>query len=148
MASGIIPFEDQHYDELVAIWYRAVRQTHTFLAEADFEFYHRLVREGALKAAELWVEVDEGRKPRGFIGLEGAKIEMLFVDPGHFGRGIGTRLIRYAEARKGGDLQVDVNEQNEGARLFYSRYGFVQTGRSERDASGRPYPLLHMALNR
>ncbi|MFG0216780.1 acetyltransferase, partial [Brevibacillus porteri] len=28
------------------------------------------------------------------------------------------------------------------------RYGFVQTGRSELDGSGKPFPLLHLDLQR
>lgn len=142
----IIPFNAQDYDKLASIWYRSVCQTHTFLLESDLDYYHRFVQEGGLRAAELWVEIDESKEPRGFIGLGGSNIEMLFVDPSHFGQGIGTRLIRHAEAIKGKALRVDVNEQNEGGVRFYLRYGFVPTGRSERDDSGKPYPLLHLEL--
>lgn len=94
------------------------------------------------------MEVNERKEPIGFIGLVGTKIEMLFVDPYYHGKGTGSRLIKHAEKRHGSNLQVDVNEQNEGAHGFYSRYGFVQTGRSELDGSGRPFPLIHLELKR
>ncbi len=67
-------------------------------------------------------------------------------NPKYHGRGIGSRLINHAEKVKGSNLQVDVNEQNEGAYTFYKRFGFVQTGRSELDRSGRLFPLLHLIL--
>ncbi|WP_435920859.1 acetyltransferase [Paenibacillus sp. DYY-L-2] len=145
MTNAIFPFEEHHHDTLVDIWHRAVVHTHSFLSEEDLQFYHNLVRNGALREVELWIEVNEKEQPIGFIGLNGTKIEMLFVDPVHHGQGVGRRLIQHAERLKGARLQVDVNEQNEGAYAFYQRLGFVQTGRSELDDSGRPYPLIHLS---
>lgn len=140
----IIPFNEKYYDELVDIWHRAVVRTHTFLTEADMRFYHEIVRDGALRALEIWISVNEDRVPTGFIGLDGSKIEALFVDPDHHGKGIGRRLIQHAESLKGDNLQVDVNEQNEGACAFYQRLGFIQIGRSELDPTGKPFPILHL----
>jgi len=39
---------------------------------------------------------------------------------------------------------VDVNEQNPLVVGFYVRHGFVVLRRSETDAGGRPFPILHM----
>ncbi|AFH61690.1 GNAT family N-acetyltransferase [Paenibacillus caseinilyticus] len=148
MTIDIIAYQEKFHDQLVDIWYRAVRQTHAFLTEEDLEFYHGIVGGGALREVEIWVALRDHQVPAGFIGLDGTKIEMLFVDPEYHGQGIGSRLIRHAESIKGGTLQVDVNEQNDGACAFYKRYGFVQSGRSELDGAGRPFPLLHMDLRR
>ncbi|OXL84421.1 GNAT family acetyltransferase [Paenibacillus sp. SSG-1] len=144
----ITAYLEEDHDYLVELWYRAVRETHTFLTEADIAFYRRIVDEQALKHVEVWVEKDDSGVPLGFIGLDGSMVEMLFVDPDRHGQGIGTRLLRYAEQLKGSRLRVDVNEQNDGAYAFYQRYGFVRTGRSELDGSGRPFPLLHLELKR
>jgi putative acetyltransferase len=144
----ITAYLEEDHDYLVELWYRAVRETHAFLTEADIAFYRRIVDEQALKHVEVWVEKDDSGVPLGFIGLDGSMVEMLFVDPDRHGQGIGTRLLRYAEQLKGSRLRVDVNEQNDGAYAFYQRYGFVQTGRSELDGSGRPFPLLHLELKR
>ncbi|MFC4099383.1 acetyltransferase [Paenibacillus xanthanilyticus] len=138
----------EDHERLVDIWERAVRATHHFLQEADIVFYRDLVRDHALHAVELWLARHEDGHAVGFIGLDGPRIEMLFVDPNYRGRGIGSALIRHAERLKGNCLQVDVNEQNEGACTFYARYGFVACGRSEVDGSGRPFPLLHLQLRR
>jgi putative acetyltransferase len=148
MRNEIIPYRETDHDRLVEIWHRAVRQTHHFLTEEDIEFYRQLVQGGALREVEIWVALNDTEQPAGFIGLDGTKIEMLFVDPDDHGKGIGSRLIKHTECLKGSRLQVDVNEQNDGACAFYKRYGFVQTGRSELDGSGRPFPLLHLELVR
>jgi putative acetyltransferase len=140
----ITPYQESDHDILVDIWYRAVCCTHTFLTDSDIRFYRNIVQNGVLREVEIWVKRNESKKPTGFIGLSGTKIEMLFVDPEYHGMRIGSRLIKHAQQLKGSTLQVDVNEQNSGACAFYKRFGFVQIGRSELDSSGKPFPLLHL----
>ncbi|NUB06786.1 acetyltransferase [Azospirillum sp. Vi22] len=131
---------------LFAVWLAAVRSTHDFLNEEDIGFYADLVRDQYLPAAALMVAVDGDDRPVGFLGMTGSKIDTLFVDPVWHGRGIGRALV--ARAREGGpDLTVDVNEQNSAARAFYRRLGFREVGRSALDDSGRPFPLLRLALD-
>ena len=69
-----------------------------------------------------------------------------FLAPEHQRRGGGRLLVQHAQ-RIHGELTVDVNEQNPAACRFYEKCGFVTTGRSERDSTGRPFPLLHMRLS-
>lgn len=148
MNHHIAAFQEAEYGQLVEIWFHAVRETHDFLPEADFRFYHELIRAGALREAELWVAHTEEGQASGFLGRSGNKVEMLFVHPARHGQGIGRALLEHAKGLAEGPLQVDVNEQNTQAVTFYRRYGFEQTGRSELDGAGKPFPLLHMELRR
>ena len=132
-------------DALVEIWLRAVRATHTFLSEEDIEFYLHSMRAGGFTGVETWVLCSESGAPMGFMGLDGVKVESLFLAPEVHGTGGGRSLLRHAQTLKG-ELQVDVNEQNGAARRFYEACGFVVEGRSELDSTGRPYPILHMRL--
>lgn len=125
------------------IWRRAVRATHHFLAQADFDELDKMVGELYLPNADLTVAADESGRPRGFMGLTGSHIDSLFVDPDHHGEGLGRMMVEHA-ARLCGSLTVDVNEQNGQAVGFYQKLGFTQTGRSATDDDGRPYPILHM----
>lgn len=127
---------------LLAIWLRSVRASHTFLTEQDIQELLPLVRDCALPALELWVLTHEG-EPIGFAGLDGSKLEALFLDPAYFRRGGGRLLVEHARGLKG-QLVVDVNEQNPQALRFYEALGFHVIGRSEVDGSGRPFPLLHL----
>ena len=43
-----------------------------------------------------------------------------------------------------GITKVDVNEQNYQAVGFYEKLGFRKAGRSEKDGSGKDYPIIHM----
>lgn len=129
---------------LTAIWLRAVQATHLWLSAEDIAFYLPLVRDDYLPGLEVWVSDDEHAQPAGFIGLTGADVNMLFVDPAQHGKGHGSRLIRHAHGLRG-PLTVDVNEQQPQAHAFYLSRGFVAVGRSELDGQGKPFPLIHLA---
>ena len=133
-------------DALVSIWLRSVRATHTFLTEADIESLLPAVRDelDAPGDLELWVLGDaSGARPIGFLGLAGADVAALFLDPDHLRRGGGRMLVEHARSLRG-RLTVDVNEQNPDAVRFYEAMGFEVVSRSPDDGAGRPFPILHM----
>ena len=132
-------------DTLVALWERSVRATHEFLTEADIDALRPLVREALSDdALELWVLTEKADVPIGFMGLAGHDIAALFLEPARRGQGYGRRLVAHAQQLRGGQLTVDVNEQNPAARGFYEALGFRVVGRSPLDDGGRTFPLLHM----
>lgn len=132
----------EEYPRLVEIWRSAVDATHGFLAQRDrAEIEERLPTEYFPHVRVSVADVDGG--PVGFAGTSEGKLEMLFVDAAHRGRGIGSSLLTHV-VHEQDVTYVDVNEQNEQAVAFYTRSGFVLIGRSELDDAGRPYPLLRM----
>lgn len=124
------------------IWRDAVDATHDFLTRADRAAIEEEVK-GFLPFAPLWLAVDTRDRPVGFMLLDGASMEALFIDPAHRGAGVGRALVNHALGLHP-VITTDVNEQNAQAVGFYQRLGFVATGRSERDGQGRPYPLIHL----
>lgn len=130
-------------DNLLDIWLRSVRATHTFLTEEDIQSLFPLVRDAALVELELWVLCSDAGLPIGFLGLSGSKVEALFLAPEYRRCGGGRMLLDHARRHKG-PLTVDVNEQNPEAVRFYEACGFAVVGRSEVDGQGRPFPLLHL----
>lgn len=133
------------HPHLLNIWLRSVRATHHFLKESDIEELLPQLRDIYLPAVELWVAVDAEDCPLGFVGLNENHVEMLFIEPGLRGKGIGRTLLDHARGSRS-QMSVDVNEQNPDAVGFYLHYGFIQTGRSPLDGEGRPFPLLHLSL--
>ncbi|WP_366520172.1 GNAT family N-acetyltransferase [uncultured Carboxylicivirga sp.] len=84
---------------------------------------------------------------RCFAREQWGDLEMLFVHPKERGNGIGKDLLEYAiDEQK--VTKVDVNEDNEQAVGFYEKFGFKTCKRSELDLSGKPYPTLHMKLEK
>ncbi|MED7670400.1 GNAT family N-acetyltransferase [Pseudomonas moraviensis subsp. stanleyae] len=133
------------YEELTRVWEASVRATHQFLPDSYIELLRNLVLTRYLDAVMLICTKDPQQRITGFAGVAAGKIEMLFIDPDHRGRGLGKQLLRYAIERLNAD-ELDVNEQNPQALGFYEKQGFEVIGRSEVDGMGQPYPLLHMRL--
>lgn len=139
--------ELKDFPEIVEVWEASVRATHHFLTEEDILYFKPLILNEFLDAVDLWVALDRQNKIVGFLGVADSAIQMLFIHPDHRGKGAGRLLLHHAihalRANK-----VDVNEQNEQAIGFYQKMGFHTVGRSPLDSLGKPYPILHMELQR
>lgn len=131
-------------ERCMMIWREASEAGHPFLGAAALDADAALVREQYMPAADIRVAEME-RVVSGFIALLGSFIGGLFVDPSHHGRGIGRALVLDARSRLP-NLEVEVYEENAGARAFYSRLGFVEMGRRAHDDQGRPWPLIALRL--
>jgi|GEM_PF-1567338 len=144
----IIEIPDRkYYSELVEIWESSVRATHDFLTEEDIQSLKPLILNKYFPAVELKCIRDKFGQISGFTGIAEDKIEMLFVSPDSHGKGFGKELVEYSIRIFGVD-KVDVNEQNPSALGFYEHMGFRVESRSELDSQGKPFPLLHMILQR
>ena len=133
--------------QLLQVWESAVRQTHTFLSESEILRIKGYVPDTIGDVARLLVSMDESGKPVAFLGLEGSRIEMLFVDASHRGQGIGKQLVAFA-IENYAVSEVTVNEQNPLAIGFYEHMGFKSYKRTDFDEEGNPYPLLYMHLDK
>lgn len=138
----IIPADKKDYPILIDIWESAVQATHDFLSDEDFEFYKAHIPI-YFQHVSLYIYKDESGVIRAFLGISDDSIEMLFVDNGSRGTGIGKILLDYA-VNKLHAYKVDVNEQNVQALKFYYHLGFVEVGRDEYDGEGKGYPILHL----
>jgi len=136
-----------HYPTLLKIWESSVRATHDFLPEEEIQALRPLLENLYFPAVTLSIArlVEDGSIV-GFVGVSEKRIEMLFVEADQRGKGTGKALLRHAVVQ-GADA-LDVNEQNPQAVGFYQQQGFEVVGRSEHDGQGRPYPLLHMKLQK
>ncbi len=131
-------------NDLVGVWEKSVRASHTFLTEGDIVGLKPFVNE-ALGGIGTLIAAHDGNTYVAFIGIQDKKIEMLFVSPVHFGEGIGKRLVSIA-IQEHGATQVDVNEQNPKAAGFYCHMGFRTFRRDAVDDQGNPFPILRMSL--
>ena len=111
----IIEIKKTDYPILMDIWGSAVLNTHDFLKQEDFLYYKEHLPAYFQYVALYGCEQD-GRLV-GFIGVAENNIEMLFIH---------------------------VNEQNIQAVGFYQHMGFSVITRSDLDAEGKAYPILHM----
>lgn len=89
------------------------------------------------------VAEEEPGNPGAFLGVEGDRLEMLFLSSAERGKGLGRQLLEYAMDRYG-VRELTVNEQNPQAAGFYRHMGFQTYKRTDEDEQGNPYPLLYM----
>ncbi|NWN13392.1 GNAT family N-acetyltransferase, partial [Escherichia coli] len=80
----------------LAIWRAAVDATHGFLSPEHRAEIDAIVAEQFLPQAPLWLVEDDAGLVQGFLAMDGAMIDALFVDPAAHGRGFGTALIDHA----------------------------------------------------
>jgi len=87
----------------------------------------------ALTTDLLFVAREHGQ-PAGYVALRhepdgSVLVEQLFIVPGHERRGVGHRLLDYAEgyaiAERAPALRIVVEQDNVPARSFYRSAGFV-----------------------
>lgn len=111
--------------ELLAVWERSVRATHTFLSESEILRIRGYVPQALAAVPQLAVLAEDGRL-LGFLGAGEGRALLTY--------GLEHYAIR----------EVTVNEQNPAALGFYRHFGFREYRRTETDEEGGPYPLLYL----
>jgi len=139
-------YNDDMRNQILNVWERSVRATHTFVSPEDLEEIKALVHTIDFNQLQVYCLMHH-QTVAAFIGVAEYKVEMLFADPDYIGKGCGKQLMQYATEQLAAD-KVDVNEQNRHAANFYRHLGFEVYERTEKDDQGKPYPLLRMQLNR
>lgn len=90
------------------------------------------VRDVVFVEHDVWVALD-GDRILAVMVLADGWIEHLYVAPGWTGRGTGARLVRHAQGRARGPLDLWTFASNIGAARFYERHGFVPVDRTNGD---------------
>lgn len=134
-------------NQLLTVWEESVRATHSFLTEEDIRQIATDVPAALGGIPHLIIARNEASAPVAFMGIEGRKLEMLFVSPEERGKGTGTQLLQYSVEQYAVN-EVCVNEQNPQALGFYEHMGFRIYKRTEHDEQGNPFPLLYMRLKK
>lgn len=134
----------EDYPRIMEVWESAVLATHDFLAEEDFMYFKEVIPRDYLPNLEVYL-IEDDQEVKGFAAVAEGNLEMLFIHDNARGKGYGKALYNFMK-EKTGLTKVDVNEQNPQAIGFYEKMGFRQIGRSEKDGSGKEYPIIHMSL--
>ena len=67
--------------ELLKIWEASVRKTHSFLSEAEIKNIAEYLPHALNSVPHLITALNMENNPVGFMGIEGRKLEMLFISP-------------------------------------------------------------------
>jgi chorismate mutase/GNAT superfamily N-acetyltransferase len=93
---------------------------------------------------ELWVAVRDD-VPLGFVLLEGAWVNLIFVHPGRSARGVGAALLDVVKGLRPRGFGLRVHQANERARAFYVKHGLIELERTDGSSYHDAEPDLQMA---
>lgn len=113
--------QDADIDRVADIWLDANLKAHSFISPQYWKGNFETVKK-MLPQAEVYV-YENDREIWGFIGLNGAYIEGIFVSGEMQSRGIGKRLLGFVKTKKT-ELRLNVYQKNMRAIRFYQREGF------------------------
>lgn len=85
-----------------------------------------------------------------FVGPGECLLHSLYVDPDHWGVGLGTALVDAGRARLPTELtalRLAVLKRNDAGIGFYEAYGFERTGETVVDVAGGSYPSYVYSLS-
>ena len=116
--------------------------THVFIFRRNKKI-KEYVPQALKEVAHLIIIENDDNIPIAFMGVEGQKLEMLFIKNCERGKGLGKLLINYGIENYNINELV-VNEQNPNAIRFYDKI----YKREELDEQGNPYPILYMKLEK
>lgn len=141
---GIRKVANAEHPQILELWERSVRKSHDFLNEQDIIDYRVLMEAQYLRRIKLYAAEENGVM-KGFIGLSGSQIRLLFISPDSLRMGFGKKLLNFA-IREKQMTQVDVNGQNTAAYRFYYSAGFRIVQKYPFDGAGKPYPVWSLKL--
>jgi GNAT superfamily N-acetyltransferase len=100
---------------------------------------HRAFMAKHVEEDDVWVWEEPGGI-LGFMVLRPTELFLLYLDPTATGRGIGTRLLEHAKARRPDGFTLWTFQRNVGARRFYERHGLraIEFGDGSGNEEGVP----------
>lgn len=104
----------------------------------DRAFFGGLVASGATTVAV------DGEQVLGFAVVDGGRVEHLYVEPGEQRRGVGSLLLRRAQALYPGGLDLWVFQRSRAAIAFYEAHGFAIAGTTDGAANEEHEPDARM----
>lgn len=104
-------------DKVMEIWLESTIKAHDFIPEKYWQDNYNAVKDIYIPQSKTYV-YEEGEEIKGFISiLNDDFIGALFVSPNEQGKGIGSKLIEYANA-KFNNLKLAVYKQNQNRLIF------------------------------
>lgn len=96
-----------------------------------------------LKSSRKFVACD-GDAVVGFVGVDEDCLAWLYVDPSHYGKGIGRELLRIGIREIGEGAWTIVLDGNQSAMALYESEGFQEAERFNGENNGYPVTCVKM----
>jgi GNAT superfamily N-acetyltransferase len=134
------PADQRDAGPIADVYLASFHATYDFpLAHTD-EQVRQWIADVLVPTREVWLADAPGRGVVALLALTSDMLDQLYVAPGWTGRGIGSRLISLAKARRPHGLDLYTFQVNASARRFYERNGFAEIalGSGSDNEEGQP----------
>jgi GNAT superfamily N-acetyltransferase len=131
-------YTDEDLNEVVALWYQSWTQAFPNLKHPQpFEQWKFRFQNDYAKQDYVWVATIQDRIV-GFVVVSDCVIAQIFVEVKMQGGGVGTALLNHAKTLCPMGLTLTTLQQNEQARRFYEKHGFVAGAIGVNSVNGQP----------
>lgn len=122
-------------DKIMKIWLESTIKAHDFIPKKYWQDNFNVVKDTYIPQSKTYV-YEEDEEIKGFISiLNDNFIGALFVSPNEQGKGVGSKLIEYAN-NKFDNLKLAVYKQNQKSVDFYIKKGFEILSKEINEDSG------------
>lgn len=127
------------------VWESSVRATHHFLSEEDIRSLAVYVPQALAQVPVLVVAFSDQGIPVGFMGIDGTRLEMLFLSPDVRGTGLGPAGC--SSGASGGTVSPLCASMSRTLKpsISISTWVFRSAAARRPDEQGNPFPLLCMS---
>ena len=118
---------DEDIADVVGVWHRAGIAAYTYLPTwqaMTIVTADRVFRNVIQPNCDIWVGMSDERVVA-YLALNKSYIDRLYVDPGAWRQGWGTRLVDLAKRLSPDGLELHTHQENYAARALYERHGFT-----------------------
>lgn len=128
-------FKQNDIDKIMEIWLESTIKAHDFIPKKYWQDNFNSVKDIYIPQSKTYV-YEEDEEIKGFISiLNDNFIGALFVSPNEQGKGVGSKLIEYAN-NKFDNLKLAVYKQNQKSVDFYIKKGFEILSKEINEDSG------------
>jgi pimeloyl-ACP methyl ester carboxylesterase/GNAT superfamily N-acetyltransferase len=110
------------------VWLGSWRATFDFEPAHPDDDVRRWLADELIPRSEVWLAEEANGRIVAVMALSESMVEQLYIAPDRTGRGLGTRLLGLAQARRPAGLDLFCFQVNTQARSFYEHRGFVAVG--------------------
>ena len=127
------------------VYLASFRATYGFPIAHSDEQVRQWIADVVLPTQEVWVAVTTNGNVVAMLAMAPAMIDQLYVAPAWTGRGIGSRLVALAKARRPGGLDLYTFQVDRRARRFYARCGFTEVAHGDGSSNDEGQPDVRLA---
>ena len=127
MSVAIRPFDDADERAVVGVWHRSGHAAYTYLPTWQaftLDEAGKVFRNVIRLRCQLWVGTRD-EQVVAYLAIKDDYLDRLYVDPGAWRQGWGTRLVIFAKRLRPAGLSLYTHQENHAARRLYEKHGFT-----------------------